>query len=184
MLYFVTSNKDKIFLAEKNLKPLGITFDTQPFESPELQSDNDAEIATKKAVDAFALIQQPLFVTDDSWFITSLHGFPGAYMKYMNQWLTVDDFLRLIEPYENREVVLRQTLCFTDGKETKIFSQDNKGILLRQPQGKGIPILQITSFSQSGKSLAELVEEKVNPIDDTTIWKDFGNWYLSRYQER
>lgn len=180
MLYFITSNKYKIFLAEKNLKPLGVDFETQPFESPEIQSDNDAEIATKKAVDAFALFQKPLFVTDDSWFIPSLHGFPGAYMKYMNQWFTVDDFLRLIEPYKDRTVILRQTLCFTDGKETKVFFQDNKGLLLDKPRGKGLPILEIASFSGSGKSIAELVEANQNPIDNPEIWKNFGGWYLSR----
>lgn len=180
MLYFITSNKNKIFLAQTNLKPLGIDITSQPFEIPEIQSDNDAEIATKKAVDAFAMLQKPLFVSDDSWYITSLRGFPGAYMKYMNQWLTAEDFLRLAEPYQNREVVLRQTLCFTDGTETKVFSQDNKGILLNKSKGHGLPILQIVTFTKSGKSFAECIEENINPIDNTEIWENFGKWYLLR----
>lgn len=180
MLYFITSNKTKIFLAEKNLKPLGIDFTVQPFESPEIQSDNDAEIATKKAVDAYAILQKPLFVTDDSWFIPALRGFPGAYMKYMNNWLTVEDFLRLIEPYENRQIILRQTLCFTDGTETKVFSQDNQGIILKEPQGNGLSILRIVSFTKDCKSFAQSIEEDRQPIDNINLWKEFGDWYLSR----
>lgn len=184
MLSFITSNQNKIFLAKTNLEPLGIALETKPFEIPEIQSDNDAEIATKKATDAFAVVQKPLFVSDDSWYITSLHGFPGAYMKYMNEWLTTDDFLRLIAPYDNREVILRQTLCFTDGKETKVFSQDNTGVFLHQPQGQGLPILQIVSFTKDGASFAQCLEEKRNPIDNTTLWKALGTWYLSRGETR
>ena len=184
MLYFITSNQNKIFLAKKNLEPLGIEIETKPFEIPEIQSDNDAEIAMKKAVDAYALLQKPLFVSDDSWYITALRGFPGAYMKYVNQWLTPDDFLRLIAPYHNKEVILRQTLCFTDGKETKVFSQDNKGIFLEEPHGAGHPILQIVSFTEDETSFATCVEENRNPIDNTNLWKEFGQWYLSRGQAR
>jgi len=180
MLYFVTSNKDKIFLAKKNLEPLGIKFDNKPFEIPEIQSDNDREVAIRKAVDAFGFFQNPLFVSDDSWYIPSLNGFPGPYMKNINQWLNAEDLIRLMEPYENRKIILRQTICFTDGKETKIFSQDNNGIILNEPQGKGYPSLQITSFNKNGKSLAECIEENVNPIDNIKIWTDFGKWYLSR----
>ena len=183
MLYFVTSNKNKLFLARKNLQPLEIEIDSLPFESPEIQSDNTDEIATKKAIDAYAVIQKPLFITDDSWFITALRGFPGAYMKYMTDWLTAEDFLRLVEPYENREVILRQTICFTDGTKTKLFSQDNKGILLKEPSGKNVPIFQIASFSKSGKSAAEMVEKNENPIDNVSLWKNFGKWYLSRKEK-
>lgn len=183
MLYFLTSNTYKIFLAKKNLKPLGIDFEAKPFEIPEIQSDTDTEIATKKAINAFAMLQKPLFVTDDSWYIPSLRGFPGAYMKYMNQWLTPEDFLRLIKPYKNRDIMIRQTLCFTDGKETKVFSQVSTGALLEHPQGKGLPILEISSFSKSGKSVAELVAEDKNPIDNTAVWTDFGTWYLSRNKQ-
>lgn len=180
MLYFVTSNKDKIFLAKKNLYPLGVRFENKPFEIHEIQSDNDEEIAIKKAIDAFGFFQKPLFVSDDSWYITSLNGFPGPYMKNMNAWLKAEDFLRLLDPYGNREVILRQTICFTDGKETKTFSQDNKGVILREKKGRGFPSLQITSFHKNGKSLAECIEENINPIENVQIWINFGKWYLSR----
>lgn len=166
-------------MAQTNLEPLGITIENKPFEIPEIQSESDAEIATKKAVDAYAMLQHPLFVSDDSWYISSLRGFPGAYMKYINKWLTAEDFLRLIEPYDNREIILRQTICFTDGKITKVFSQDNKGVMLHQPQGNGLPILQIVTFREDKKSFAECIEQNIQPIANTNLWKEFGNWYKS-----
>lgn len=180
MLYFVSSNKNKIYRARQNLGSMGIDFTTKPFEVPEIQSDNTDEIAIKKAVDAYTILQQPLFVSDDSWFIPSLNGFPGAYMKYMNEWLTADDFLRLMAPHKNREVILRETLCFTDGTQTKVFSQDNKGQILTAPQGKGQPSLVLTTFSKTGKSLGECVAEGLQPIANTTVWKNLGEFYLSR----
>lgn len=179
MLYFVTSNKDKIFLATSNLSPLGIEFETKPFDAPEIQSDNTDEIAIKKAIDAYSIIQQPLFVSDDTWSIPALNGFPGAYMHYINEWLTPEDILRLMQPYTNREAILRQTLCFTDGTQTKVFSQDNTGSILDKPQGKGQPSLVLTTFTKSGKSLAECFAEKIQPVENVQIWKDFAQWYLS-----
>lgn len=184
MLYFVTSNKNKIYRAKQNFGPMGIDFETKPFEVPEIQSNNMDEIAIKKAVDAYTILQKPLFVSDDSWFIPALNGFPGAYMKDVNNWFTVDDFLRLMEPHKDRTVIMRETLCFTDGTETKVFSQDNKGVLLKKPRGEGKPSLILASFSKTGKSLGESIAEGLQPIDNITIWKDLGNFYLSRSKTR
>lgn len=180
MLYFATSNKKKIYRAKQNLEPLGLKIEITPFDVPEIQSANTDEIAMKKAIDAFAVIQKPLFVSDDSWFVPALNGFPGAYMKYINMWFTPEDWLRLLEPHTDRTVVMRETLCFTDGKETKLFSQDNKGILLKKPQGKGEASAILSSFSENGKSLAQCIQEGMQPMDNIAVWKKLGKWYLSR----
>lgn len=184
MLHFITSNQDKIRAANLHLQPLGIDFATQTHEFIEIQSQNPEEIARDKAEKAFLQLKTPLFVTDDSWYITTLRGFPGAYMKDVNKWLKPEDFLHLMQPYDNREVILHQALCFIDEHETHIFSQDLTGTILREKQGKNDTIFSVVSFSSTGKSIEECLRENIPVANDNAMWSEFGKWYLSGHEAR
>lgn len=184
MLYFITSNQDKIRAAKLHLHPLGIEFVTKSHEFIEIQSQNPEEIARDKAEKAFLELKTPLFVTDDSWYITALRGFPGAYMKEVNKWLKPEDFLQLMQPYDKREVILRQVLCFIDEHETHIFSQHLKGIVLKEKQGEKDNIFSIVSFSPTGKSVEECLKDNIPVANDNAMWQEFGQWYLSRSEAR
>lgn len=85
MLYFISSNPNKIDRAKFFLNPLGLNFQPKEIEIEEIQSYSIEKIAIDKARKAYATIKNPLFVNDHGWGITALNGFPGAYMKYMNQ---------------------------------------------------------------------------------------------------
>lgn len=175
MLYFVTSNQQKIKRIQSTLEQFGIPTEVKGLELQEIQSDSIEEIAIHKAHDAFNKIKSPLFVVDDGWFITALKGFPGAYMKKVNATLTSDDLLRLMGEYENRDFTFKQVLTFIDEKESKTFSFEAKGKVLNEVKGNGIASNNVLSF-KDGLSLSEMRSQNIRMIDDIPFWEEFAAW--------
>jgi XTP/dITP diphosphohydrolase len=178
MLYFISSNKNKIARAELFLSPFNISFTPKDLELVEIQSHSIEEIAIDKAKNAFDILKQPLFVNDHGWFITALNGFPGAYMKYVNEWFTPQDFLNLMRGKKNREMIFTETICFTDGTTTKTFSETKIGHVLYKSKGKNIPWMTVSSFSDDDTSIAEKLATSPSAINTSKIYEEFAKWYL------
>ncbi|MGH7204452.1 MAG: non-canonical purine NTP pyrophosphatase [Candidatus Levyibacteriota bacterium] len=145
----------------------------------EIQADSLEEIALDKAEQASQIINDPFIVSDTGWEIPALRGFPGIYMHYVNEWFTPQDFLNLIKPYKDRSVIIKQSICYRDQKQTKTFSFERKGIILEESRGKGRSGDMIFSFRADKKSIAECRNDKVYYMDATeTVWDEFAQWYL------
>ena len=178
MLYFVTENKPKFDNANIVLKAHDIILKQKAFPLIEIQSHSLLEIAKYKARQAFDVLKKPLVVKDDGWYFTSLNGFPGSYMKYINEWLSADDLLRLLAPYKNREIIFRDGLCYCDGKIKKVFTSTIKGHVLKTPKGKGVSCAQICTFRKDEKTMAECINEGIHFADaDNSVWHKFAKWY-------
>lgn len=180
MLHFISSNKNKVARAEQFLQPHDIKFVTKDIDLIEIQSHSIEEIALDKAKAAFKIIQEPLFVSDHGWAITALNGFPGAYMKYINEWLTPQDFLNLMKDKENREMIFTEYLCFTDGTITKSFSETIKGHILFESKGRSAPWMTVSSFSTDNTSIAEAIRDKPSAINDSMVFEEFALWYKNQ----
>lgn len=179
MLTYITENKDKILLAKNGLDPLGITFQTIELDLIEIQSESIEEIARHKAIQAFEIIKEPLFVTDHGWSIPSLHGFPGPYMKYINRWFDPQDFLSLMSRHKDKTIINTDTLCYIDKHHVQIFTTQHKGRFISQVQGEGFSSNRVVTMTNDGKSVAEHVQAGNNPFGDNGFWKQFGKWYKS-----
>lgn len=177
MLYYITENKNKIDIAKKFLNPFGIIFKSKDLNVSEIQSDSVEKIAIHKAKEAFSKLKKPLFVSDHFWSIPSLGGFPGAYMKYINTWLTAEDILRLMNGKENRNVILTEALCYIDGHTIKVFKLHHKGKILYDSFGKGLSAQKIISLSKDGKSIAQKLEKDTSALEKGKNWEDFAKWY-------
>lgn len=177
MLYYATGNQNKIEVARKFLTPLAIEFESKELDLTEIQSENIEEIAMYKAKQAFGILNQPLFTNDHGWSITALSGFPGAYMKYINKWLTAEDFINLMQGKENREAILTEVICYIDENEIKTFSMKHQGIVLDKPQGSGVPGMTMISLSGDRISIAKKLEKNPSSIEDYKIWTEFAKWY-------
>lgn len=177
MFTFVTSNRGKAIIARRYLEPFNIFFQRQRLDLIEIQSDSVVDIAVAKAKQAFTIIQQPLLVTDDGWFIKALNGFPGPYMKYMNVWLTADDFLKLMHGQRDREVTKREVVCYIDENQLRHFVHDIKGFVLEEKKGNGLPAMQVVTLSPTHKSVAECDAEGIDLPDSHRVWEAFAKWY-------
>lgn len=184
-LVFVTGNEVKLRLANEICKPLGIHLEQAVFDIPEVQAETGESVAKDKAAQAFKLLQKPLVVTDDTWVIPALNGFPGPYMKYMNHWFTSEDWLRLTRDLPNREIVLRQIAVYQDEYEQVVFSVDITGTLLPEIRGESkYPHNTIASFDNGEHSIAELqAEGKSGASHHHTVWHELAKWLHARSVE-
>lgn len=183
MLYFVTGNKHKIASAKLHLSPFTIDFETTELPIVEIQSTSIEAIATQKAHDAFAMLKQPLIIKDDGWLIHGLNGFPGPYMKYVNEWFTTDDYMNLLRDKKNKDVTFYEVVCYKDEKTLQLFTNKTLGKVLDKPQGSAAPFMELCTFRTDGKSLAQCINENIPEFDQTTIWEQFGKWYQEIIRE-
>lgn len=69
MLKSITSNKEKISTARKNLNEFEITFQEIELDIVEIQSEKILDIAIDKTKQAFIQLKEQLFITDHGWNI-------------------------------------------------------------------------------------------------------------------
>lgn len=145
-----------------------------------MQSEEATYVARAKAETTFAQLGQPVIISDDSWEIHGLNGFPGTYAKSINTWLTADDLIRLTRDLDDRSATFRQMLVYQDGSRQKLFVRETPGILLSSARGSsGVAIQQIISLEPDGqKSISEMITGTHYTGSATLeVWHDFAKWY-------
>lgn len=183
---FCTSNAQKFLMGDSVCKQHGLELVQKNIDLDEVQSEDAHYVAVRKAEDAFKAIGEPLVVSDDSWSIHGLNGFPGVYAKSVNAWLTNDDYLRLTRDLTDRTVTLMQKLVFKDEHQLKTFTVATPGVLLNEARGKeGAPIQKIVSFETDGSlaSIAETLASKNKRFEQSStlkIWREFADWIKER----
>lgn len=177
---FSTGNWHKVAHASEVCRSYDIELVQNKLEIDEIQSEDSSKIVIDKANKAYDLLNQPVVVSDDSWEIPGLNGFPGPYMKSMNHWLSVDDFVRLTGHLKDRQIFLLQYLAYKDDKTTKVFHQKREGYLLKEPKGEGHASGNLISMvGDNGLSINEVyaTDQSHNDREVAKIWHDFAKWY-------
>ena len=176
---YVTGNPGKFENAQKFFAPYNIEVEQLALKIEEIQSDDSVEITIAKATSAFNTHKQPLFVNDASWAIPSLKGFPGPFMKYINQWFEPVDFVNLMTGKADRRIILRDCIVYIDETGHQVFTHEHQGLILdemAQFEYKH-PSDVVISLSKNHKSIAE---EKKNGSffieDEDFVWKQFADW--------
>jgi len=179
---FSTGNSEKFLTAKHVCDHYGILVTQKTGDIVEIQEENPEKVAIDKASKAFALIGQPVVITDDSWAFSGLRGFPGVYMHSINEWFTPEDFLRLTFPLTDRKITLTQYLVYDDGHAQKMFTRQIEGELLKEIRGSSIHASH-TILSLSGDKGLSIAEVYDRAADKSTrkpaqIWKDFAEWFI------
>lgn len=177
---FVTGNARKARDLKLACEPYGIEIEQLDLPVDEIQSHDAADVAVKKAKQAYKLAGRPVVVQDSFWNILALRGFPGAFMSYVAKWLTAEDFLRLMSGKSDRTALLTETLVYFDGKRHKAFTQDLQGVITKEARGKGFfSIDQVVVISGQAKTIAEIEDtngtSSVDPLDDA-LYTPFAKW--------
>jgi XTP/dITP diphosphohydrolase len=133
-IYFITGNDYKFQIAVDAFKDSEFKLLQKNIDTPEIQSIDLGEIASFSARWAASKIQRPVFLTDAGCFIESLNGFPGPFIKYVNQYLTAPDFLKLLAGKKNRKVVFKDCLAYCEpGKNPVLFFSKGEGLIATKP---------------------------------------------------
>ncbi|MBU2037195.1 non-canonical purine NTP pyrophosphatase [Patescibacteria group bacterium] len=137
-IFFITGNNFKFQVAKKALAGIGVELIQKELDTPEIQSVSVEEVASFSAKWASDLLKEAVIVSDAGYYIEALNGFPGPFIKYINEWLSADDILRLMAGKENREVTVKDCLAYCEpGKKPVIFCDSAKGAIANKKGGKG-----------------------------------------------
>jgi len=178
---FSTGNPQKFDIARAVCAPLGVELVQNTFDIDEIQGEDPEVIIRDKAQKAFELVGGPVIVSDDSWNIPGLNGFPGAYMKSMDHWFRPEDFLNLTCSLEDRRIILIQMLAYQDVEHYQVFRKEYVGELLPEIRGAhGKPLQKIVAMpGDNGLSIAEAYEQGAVHADREVAagWRELVDWY-------
>jgi XTP/dITP diphosphohydrolase len=181
---FATGNSSKFDIAKNICEKLHIELVQAVVDIDEIQGEDPEKIISRKAHDTYKALQKPAIVSDDSWSIPGLRGFPGPYMKSVNHWFTAEDFIHLTKDLADRRVILQRYLTYYDGKEIKMFHQDITGQLLTEQRGDSYEESRkiIALDIDHGLSVAEVYNagtehapQRLSELEES--WRDFAAWY-------
>lgn len=181
-LLFATGNKNKFHTASQVLNDAGVELVQADHDIDEIQAEDAEKIARDKAQKAFDIVKAPVMISDDSWSIPGLGGFPGPYMKSINQWFTPEDFLRLTKDLEDRRIILTQIVLYQDEDQQKLFTKTTVGSLRKDISPyEDEPSSRIKSVTRDGRALAEVRATSPEQLAvGSTIWHEVAKWLVTK----
>ncbi len=167
-IVFITGNPKKLGRAREAFAKYDVKVTHVDMETPEIQADDVEEVARYSAVWASSKLNKPVLLTDASWSITALNGFPGPYIRYVAKTLSSKGLLKLMEGVENREIIFKEAFAYCEpGKEPMVESCELKGRVIEKIVGKESSrwsIDPIVIMEGSDKTLYNLTQEENNKI--------------------
>ena len=122
-ILFITRNKEKVAIANTILNKENINVEAFKIECPEIQSDDNEEIARYSAKYASDFTKSNIIKIDTGFYIESLNGFPGPYAEYVERKLDAEYILKMMEGKDNRRAYYKEVLAFCEyGKEPITFT--------------------------------------------------------------
>ncbi len=184
---FATTNDEKFLIAKMVCEQFDLQVSRVVIDVDEIQGEDPLLIVKDKADRAYKKFKKPIVVSDDSWNIPALKGFPGPYMKSINHWFSADDFLRLMDGIEDRSIILHQYLAYNDGVKTTVFRNDINGKIIYEIRGNNIksPTMSVIALDEDNDmTLAEVFEKGQNALvsrykDRPDVWHQLVKWYLN-----
>ncbi len=138
-VFFITGNKLKFEIAQQALAGANIELVQKELATPEIQSVRVEEVAGFSAKWASDQLKQPVLVSDAGYYIEALNGFPGPFIKYINEWLSAEDILRLMDGKTNRTVEVKDCLAYCEpGQEPVFFCGSAKGTIANKKGSPGL----------------------------------------------
>jgi len=183
---FATGNSRKIKEANETLSAYNITVEPIKIEIDEIQHFNSEEITKAKARAAFEITHEPVLVSDTSWEIPALGGFPGGYMKDISSWLNAEDWLSLMDRHEDKTIYCHEHVAYFDGKELQYFVSTYEGKFINEARGR---IDESESFERAvilygDKTMAEQLAQGniASAGESLEHWRQFAEWFTKNNQ--
>jgi XTP/dITP diphosphohydrolase len=174
---YVTGNEIKIKYANQKLNRFGIEVVQVRLDIDEIQSHDKLGVAIHKAKQAYEQIKQPLFVTDTFWEIPALNGFPGAFMKYVNEWFVAQDFLNLMKGKRDRRIFCHDSIVYIDEQGIKSFEDVIEGEIAEEIYEDGEELNSVDNVVKfEGKYLKEHHKENWGSLKENKNWNNFAEF--------
>lgn len=136
-IIYVTGNKFKILTAQKILEPLNIKVNAQKIDCPEIQADSIEEVAIYSSKYASDYLKASTLKNDSGLVIPALNNFPSAYTKYVEETITEDGILKLMDGIKDREAYFLEVLAYTEyGEKPVVFVSKTEGTIATEKNGE------------------------------------------------
>lgn len=183
-ILFATGNSRKIEEANKTLSSYGIAVESIKIDVDEIQHFDPVEITKAKARAAYEVTHEPVVVSDTSWEIPALGGFPCGYMKDISSWLDADDWLALMARHEDKTIYCHEHVAYFDGEELQHFVSTYVGKFINEARGrvdKGESIERVVIL-YGNQTMAEQLARGViaSAGESLSHWKQFGEWFTNK----
>lgn len=183
---FATTNAEKVQVAEAICVLYDYGVELVQLDIDEIQGEDPETIIRDKAQRAYKACGKPVVVSDDSWGIHALGGFPGPYMKSVNHWFSPEDFIALMAGRKDRRITLYQYLAYHDGKDVTIFHSELHGEIVKTPRGSRAlpPVMQVTALdNDAGKTISEVFDTGRDMLaarysDRREAWHELMDWLV------
>lgn len=120
---------------EKN-KKITKLIDNVKMETAEIQADDVVDIAKHSAIEASEKLKCSVLKNDTGLFVEALGGFPGPYTHYVDEKLSGDGLLKLLEGVENRKACFIEAYAYCEyGKEPVVFKSITNGVIAKEKSG-------------------------------------------------
>lgn len=180
-ILFATGNSRKITEANATLAEFNLRTEPVKLDIDEIQHSDPAEITKAKARAAYEATHRPVVVSDTSWSIPALGGFPGGYMKDIEAWLQAEDWLALMSRHDDRRIFCHEHVAYFNGEQLEHFVATYEGVMINEARGR---VDAYESFEQltilyGDKTMAEQLEDGdiASAGEELQHWKQFGEWY-------
>jgi len=182
-LIYVTGNKVKFDVAYEVFLNTGIALSQKKLSTPEIQSKSVQEVAKYSAAWASKELNKPVFVTDAGFFIEALNGFPGPFIKFVNQWFSAEDYVNLMQGKTNRTIIIQDCLAYCHpGEEPMVFTGEYRGQLASEPsKNSGTSIEKLFIPEGFNAPISDIPEEEmVSYWSNGQIMTKFKEYILNR----
>ena len=182
-LFFASSNENKFQEAERILSDLGVQINFYKTILEEIQSNDLNDIAEKKAINAYDLIQKPVIIEDDGLFINSLNGFPGPYSSYAYDTIGNKGIMNLLEKSQVRDANFVSIIAYCDNDYgVKLFESSIPGKISSVIEKGGWGYDPIFIPDGESKTYAN-VSDKDKFSHRSASLKKFSNWFLDKQKD-
>lgn len=177
-IYFATTNSGKVKSLQRDLMSYNIIQESIDLTEP--RSSDVKEIAEVKIKEAYTKIQKPTIVIDAGFYISSLNGFPGAFVNSTLETIGIEGLLKLTED-KDRSCEFRRCIAYMDPilNEPQYFIDRTEGILSEQSRGIKQPHLwsdlsKIFIPKDHEKTLAEMTKEEYDSLGNLRVGNSIG----------
>ncbi|MCK4429428.1 MAG: non-canonical purine NTP pyrophosphatase, partial [Candidatus Aenigmarchaeota archaeon] len=95
-IIFITGNEKKYLIAKKYFENTGIKLIRKNFDCPEIQDMDVVEVAKFSAKFMSEKLNKPIIKSDNGFYIEALNGFPGTYMRDVQDAIGKEGFKKLM----------------------------------------------------------------------------------------
>ena len=185
-IVYMTGNKFKLLIAKKILEPIGIEVENKVIDCPEIQSNSIEEVAKFSSKYASDVLQCDTLKNDSGLVIPALNGFPSAYSKYVEETLTEDGIIKLMEGIEDRSAYFLEVLAYTElNKDPIVFISKTRGSIAKEKTGEngwGYDKIFIPEGEQ--QTLACFSDDERWKFWDESGYTEFANYLKEKMENK